>query len=568
MDLQSFIQLREAYKQVHAPTEAEYATEEEILSEEDLQENPNAGAGHKNTDTKKDWANDPRWGVIGQLERARRKGFGTEREKRQANSYETSVNNISKRQGTTPGQAKITANDVAAETRGRRKADPNYKPGENQASNKNTAQVGPNSNQKNDPPKNDPPKNDPPKNDPPKNDPPQTAPKTQPAAKLPPAKQKQTGDKKKDMAAWAKANPKLAAAKAERDRTRGTSSSTNPLMKSFKGNLPKAAPKAAPAKAADKPDTAKSGNLFNKAADKVKSVAPKAAAPKSRPLTTKAAPATGDDAMKKLKSFTSGKKLGEDVTEFDLIIGHLVEQGFPVDEALKLMVNMSEEKREQILETTRRTQDNASGARGPEFSAPAKAALRTAQNASGQRGPEFVNPAKAKMKKQGVNDSAMSPTRTGGKGPGTPMKEETVEEGMHREADTGKVVDKAEPGKTYYPNMPKKKSSVALRKEKEAAEKKKQKTHKEEMDSLMSAYQSMFVSEEETEDSLRDKRQERGGVDGNVRYDRAPKASGGEKKKKKDTGMSAFDSVVAELKGKYGDKAIKASRSEKKKEDW
>ena len=32
--------------------------------------------------------------------------------------------------------------------------------------------------------------------------------------------------------------------------------------------------------------------------------------------------------------------------------------------------------------------------------------------------------------------------------------------GMHREADTGKVVDKAEIGKTYYPNMPKKKTSV------------------------------------------------------------------------------------------------------------
>ena len=39
--------------------------------------------------------------------------------------------------------------------------------------------------------------------------------------------------------------------------------------------------------------------------------------------------------------------------------------------------------------------------------------------------------------------------------------------GMHRDAKTGEVVNKAEVGKTYYPNMPKKKSSVALRKEKE-----------------------------------------------------------------------------------------------------
>ena len=41
-----------------------------------------------------------------------------------------------------------------------------------------------------------------------------------------------------------------------------------------------------------------------------------------------------------------------------------------------------------------------------------------------------------------------------------------TEEGMHRDAKTGEVVDKAEVGKTYYPNMPKKKTSVALRKEK------------------------------------------------------------------------------------------------------
>ena len=37
---------------------------------------------------------------------------------------------------------------------------------------------------------------------------------------------------------------------------------------------------------------------------------------------------------------------------------------------------------------------------------------------------------------------------------------------MHRDAKTGEVVDKAEIGKTYYPNMPKRKSSVALREEK------------------------------------------------------------------------------------------------------
>jgi len=40
------------------------------------------------------------------------------------------------------------------------------------------------------------------------------------------------------MQQWAAANPKLAAASAERERTRGTSATTNPLMKDFKSRLP------------------------------------------------------------------------------------------------------------------------------------------------------------------------------------------------------------------------------------------------------------------------------------------------------------------------------------------
>jgi len=54
---------------------------------------------------------------------------------------------------------------------------------------------------------------------------------------------KQTGNKAADMATWAKANPKLAAAKAERDRTRGTSATTNPMLQDMKSRMP--APKTA-----------------------------------------------------------------------------------------------------------------------------------------------------------------------------------------------------------------------------------------------------------------------------------------------------------------------------------
>ena len=63
------------------------------------------------------------------------------------------------------------------------------------------------------------------------------------------------------------------------------------------------------------------------------------------------------------------------------------------------------------------------------------------------------------------------------------------------------------------------------------------------------------VSEEDA-DRLRDRRQERGGVDGNVDYKRAPKASNTAGKKKKYDGMSALDFVKAEIRKKHGKGAI------------
>ena len=61
---------------------------------------------------------------------------------------------------------------------------------------------------------------------------------------------------------------------------------------------------------------------------------------------------------------------------------------------------------------------------------------------------------------------------------------------------------------------------------------------------------------ESTEDSLRDKRMERGGVDGNVRYDKPAKNVATGAGKKKSSGSSAFDFVKGELEKKYGKKAI------------
>ena len=106
------------------------------------------------------------------------------------------------------------------------------------------------------------------------------------------------------MSQWAAANPKLAAAKAERERTRGTSATTNPLMKDMKSSLP--------APSTPSPSTATTGfNLAKK-----------------------------------------GVNLAADVDIFDLVVGHLLDEGYAETEqnAIVMMANMSEEWRDSILE--------------------------------------------------------------------------------------------------------------------------------------------------------------------------------------------------------------------------
>jgi hypothetical protein len=125
---------------------------------------------------------------------------------------------------------------------------------------------------------------------------------TTPAAKPAPAATAPAA-KPSAMDQFAKANPKLAAASAERARTRGTSATTNPLMKDMKSRLP--APKT------PSPTTAK----------------------------------TGFDLAKK------GVNLAASFDMFDVVKGYLIGEGYADTEeaALAIMINMSEEWREDIL---------------------------------------------------------------------------------------------------------------------------------------------------------------------------------------------------------------------------
>ena len=73
---------------------------------------------------------------------------------------------------------------------------------------------------------------------------------------------------------------------------------------------------------------------------------------------------------------------------------------------------------------------------------------------------------------------------------------------------------------------------------------------------------------EATEDSLRDRRMERGGVDGNNRYNKAPgKPNTFGKKKPKYDGMSALEKVKASIRAKHGQGAIKEDAKMAKQSD-
>ena len=61
---------------------------------------------------------------------------------------------------------------------------------------------------------------------------------------------------------------------------------------------------------------------------------------------------------------------------------------------------------------------------------------------------------------------------------------------------------------------------------------------------------------ESTEDSLRDRRMERGGLGGNVDYSRPPRNTNNEFGKKKPSGKSALDIVKAQIRAKHGKGAI------------
>ena len=165
------------------------------------------------------------------------------------------------------------------------------------------------------------------------------------------------------------------------------------------------------------------------------------------------------------------------MSDFDLVLEHLIEQGFGDDEALTLMVNMSEEKREEILEN------------------------RRAARAAG-----------------GYKD------------------------------DSKKQTDPSKDGFTGISG-----SIKDVMKQSAAMDKKKQKTQKEETDSLYQAYLSMMS--EEGSDKRKDSDLERKGTDAKIDYSNPPTAASTFGKKPAMTDeqrAAAMAKVVAKLKKQGG----------------
>ena len=177
--------------------------------------------------------------------------------------------------------------------------------------------------------------------------------------------------KKFGNAAFAAVNPKIAAANAERARTRGTSATTNPLMKDFKSRMPAPAP-AKPAAAAPsaKPANApvvRSNNINLPSAALPKTrldaaltgIKPGAGVPPAaaKPMAAAGAAPTGAAPAPRPRP-TGTRPMGarnrmREETEldvFDTIKEYLIGEGATEEEALKQMLTLTDEQRTEILE--------------------------------------------------------------------------------------------------------------------------------------------------------------------------------------------------------------------------
>ena len=194
------------------------------------------------------------------------------------------------------------------------------------------------------------------------------------ASKAAPVKDRMADASKEDrMAAWAKANPKLAAAKAQRDAAKAARSgaSAGSAAASAAGSAAKPAAAGAAKPAGGKEDIFTStppggkayGNAAKPASKPVGSPAAQAAAgaPNRKedlftgkpipPAGSAAKPAAATPVVKKpVRMGARNRMRMEELDVFETIKQYLVDEGYSEDEAIKAMTVLTDEERTEIIE--------------------------------------------------------------------------------------------------------------------------------------------------------------------------------------------------------------------------
>jgi hypothetical protein len=178
------------------------------------------------------------------------------------------------------------------------------------------------------------------------------------------------------MDQWAKANPKLAAAAAEKARIRGTQQTNNPLMKDMKSRLPMNSPSVqSPAVSklgAGNQSLTQNPNAF-KAATPSKAIA--AAPSTSAAASGSVAPATAKLAATPKPTPVAPRQTAREkmlnqsyeYDAFDLVLEYLIDNGHveTLDEALYVMMEMEAEVIQDIVEEQKATWDKGQKMKDP-----------------------------------------------------------------------------------------------------------------------------------------------------------------------------------------------------------
>ena len=285
-----------------------------------------------------------------------------------------------------------------------------------------------------------------------------------------------------------------------------------------------------------------------------------------------------------------------EVDQFDDIIGsvydELIEEGFSEDEvehgietALSTLDEASDSYYDSAVAASKAKAEGPKKSMKDRLKSAAKKAIMGVGRAAGRamkaKAAVQAAPDKAKAKVRSIADRVKGAAKAGyaqGRGPVEKKGTSYRNQGAGRKEKIGEAVyggtpKKSEDNRMVVTNADKKANTPAYQKFKAGDKRYKAASHMNEGDGdpCWDTHKQVGMKKkggkmvpncvpknkvkEETEDSLRDRRMERGGVDGNTRYDKAPKFAPGPAKKKYD-GMSALEKVKAELEKKHGKGAV------------